>query len=439
MSFSLFRTIINKFLDKVRQLLPDSIRRIIRQHILVPIRRFTGPHIPIAMITGTKGKTTTTRMLAHILTLSGHQVGYCSTDGIVINGEYINTIDSSGYKGAGIVLSNPTITAAVLETARGDLLRVGLYRDRCTAAALLNVEKEQIGIDGIDNLEQMAKLKQKVINASRGVVVLNADNPQCVNLIGDYAPERVVLFSLREHNLIVQQHIQKGGSAFIQQTIEQNCYIVRLNKNTCIPVLSIKDLPSSLGGIFTQNIANAMAAAALADGMAVPLDTIKASLQTFDNSLEHSPGRFNFLDGYSQTIFLDCAVNVPACTALIKSLEKLNISERKVCMFESAGNRPDWHFSELGEILGAYFDDFICYDIKEFRRGREPGEIPQLLKKSLMDAGISANQINTALGYKDATQQLAQVVGTHDFVVILIANPFDYLPIFKEHFIVHQL
>ena len=187
-------------------------RFVVRKYVIVPLRRVIGRRIPIAMVTGTKGKTTTTRMLAHILSEAGHIVGYTSTDGVVVNGEYLNRYDYADYNGARILLAHPSITAAVLETARGGLLKLGLYRDRCNVAALLNVGREQIGIDGIETLEQMAILKQRVINAARDAVVLNADDVLCTGMINRYPVRRLNLFSLIADNFFVKNHIDMNVS-----------------------------------------------------------------------------------------------------------------------------------------------------------------------------------------------------------------------------------
>jgi len=413
------------------------IRKKLRKYVVAPARRIYIRKIPIAMITGTKGKTTTTRMLAHILTKAGHRVGHTSTDGIVINGEYIIRYDSSGYNGAHTVLSNRTITAAVLETARGNLLKVGLYIDRCDAAALLNVGREQIGIDGINTLEQMSALKQRVINTARRAVVLNADDAQLTRMIEQYPTHRVKLFSLRTDNQFVHNHILKGGTVYILKNSVSGDYIERLDNKSQVTVITIDDLPSSKNGLFPQNIANAMAAAALAEGMGIPLDIIKAGLQSFENTLECSPGRFNFIDGYSQTVLIDSAAQVPSTTALVASLERINVVGRKVCMYVTPGNRPSWQYTELGEILGPHFDRFVCYELEEYRRGRAPGEISNLLKAGLVHAGISPDRIYTAQGYIDATKQLSKIVGENDLVVILMVNIHEYLPVFREHFAAH--
>ena len=413
-------------------------RRRLRRYVFVPARRVFGRRIPIAMITGTKGKTTTTRMLAHILTQAGHRVGFASTDGAVINGQYVNRKDCAGYPGAHTILSDRSVTAAVLETARGGLIRNGLYVDRCHVAALLNVGGEQIGIDGIDTLEQMAALKQRVINAARDTVVLNADDTQCCALIGHYPSSRVVLFSLSEDNPIVHDHIQKGGTAYFVHDFGQGAFIERRGSRSKVAVLSIANLPSSCNGLFPQNIANAMAAAALADGLGVSMETVKTALESFENSLEHSPGRFNFLRGYSQTVIVDEACSVPACTPLMESLSRIIVGGRRVCVIHTPGNRPGWHYTELGEVLGPHFDHFVCFELERYRRGRAVGEISDLLKAGLMEAGVHADHIDTAREFTDATRQLSRIVGRDDLVAILGLNVHEFLPVFRKEFAAHD-
>jgi cyanophycin synthetase len=253
-------------------------------------------------------------------------------------------------------------------------------------------------------------------------------------LIGHYPSHRVILFSLVADNQLVHDHVNRGGTAYIRNNLSEDDRIERLDRDSGTPVISIAQLPSGENGLFPQNIANAMAAAALSEGMAIPIETVRVALRTFRNSLEQSPGRFNMLEGYSQTILLDNAIHVPSCAALINSLEGMNVSGRRICMYETMGNRPDWHYTELGETLGPHFDRFICYDHVQHRRGRAPGEIPDLLKAGLINAGVSPDCVDTARGYTDATKELMRVVGDNDLVVILTGCAYRFLPVFLENF-----
>ena len=221
------------------------LRGIVRRNILVPGRRIWGRQIPIAMITGSKGKTTTSRMLADILDIAGYTVGLASTDGVIIDGKYLNRNDDASYYGARAVLTNRSVTAAVLETARGGLIKWGLYVDRCNVAALLNVGKEQIGIDGIETVEEMTSLKQQVINAAKDAVILNADNIHCSRLIDQYAPNKLTLFSIDPENRQIHNHLLNGGKAYVIEPTEEGSTIIRRHKNSKSPSISIKDLPSS--------------------------------------------------------------------------------------------------------------------------------------------------------------------------------------------------
>lgn len=435
---SFFKQVVRKIWKLILPFL-RVLRGKYRRFVLVPSRRVLGPKIPLALVTGTKGKTTTTRMLAHILTKAGHVVGFSTTDGVVVNGEYVNHSDASDYYGARTVLTHPSVTAAVLETARGGLLKFGLYKDRCNVAALLNVGKEQIGIEGIDTLEQMAALKQRVINAAREAVVLNADDALCVGMIGQYRKLRVFLFSMESKNQIVHEHLQNGGTAYVLNREREEERIERWDPQSREPFMSIPELPTAGNGMFPQNIANAMAAAALAEGMGIPLETIKEGLHSFRNSLEQSGGRLHFIEGYTQTILIDFLATVPGSMALAGSLERIEVPGRRICMCTTAGDRQHWHYTEIGEALGSHFDHFICFDVAHYRRGRAPGEISDLLKAAFVTAGVSPECIDTAQEYTDATKQLSRVVGKNDLVVILIPSTHKFMPVFREHFAMHKI
>jgi len=383
------------------------------------------------MVTGTNGKTTTVRMLAYILTWAGHRVGFTSTTGIVINGKQLNREDSAGYKGAKRVVNDETISMVVLEVARGDLLRVGLYRDRCVAAALLNVGREQIEIDGINSVEEMAQLKKQVIDTATGTVVLNADDPQCVRLIKHYPIRKLNLFSTDTANPVIRKHVDKGGIAYVVGSTQSGDTIQRLEGERKMDLLPVDSLPASAKGMFPQNTANAMAAAALAEGMGVSLVVTSQALEKFENTLELSPARFNFIGGYSQTVLLDHAVTIPACANLKNSLKHIPVKGRKICLMDNPGNRPDWHYAEIGQSLGDSFDLIIFFESEDFRRGRAPGEITDSLKVGFIEGGMISESIHVTSDINSAFNMLSQLVQTDDFVAILKcgANPQHILPL----------
>lgn len=424
-------------LRKIMKKMIKKIKKLFRTYTMVPLRQIFPPKIPYAMITGSKGKTTTTRMLAHILSQAGHKVGFCTTDGIVIDGKQISQKDSTGYSSAHKVLTNPSITAGVLETARGDLINKGLYIKRSNVAALLNVGNEQIGMDGINSLEEMALHKKQVIDTAEDAVILNADDSNCISFIDQYPSHILILFSMKTDNELVQKHLQKGGRAYIMNDVKMQ--IERVDKTSRKTLIPIADLPSSGNGIFPQNIANAMAAAALAEGMNITMDTVRSALHTFNNSLEQSLGRLNLLEGYTQTVLLDKAVHIPSAAALVEGLKAMNVPGQRVCMYETIGGRQDWHYAELGEIFGPHFDHFICYEGGYEMKGRTAEDHLSLLKDGLIHAGVSSKQIDTAHGFDEATKKLSKVVGEKDLVVVLTGRPRELLPIFRKNFSMYEI
>ena len=411
------RRVARKTRKKAKRALTEKAGELGRS-LLRPLRRTLRRKIPTAFITGTKGKTTTTHMLAHILSEAGYAVGFASTDGIMIRSELVHEGDLAGYAGAARVLGEPSVSAAVLETARGDLLRRGLYVDRCDVAALLNVGREQIGIDGVHTLEDMAKLKRKVIDAASKTVVLNADDHLCRQLMAEFSSDRTTVFSFNARSRTVQEHLERGGVVICldESEIPQ---IVRLQGQKAQTIVYVSDIPATWGGVVRHNIANAMAAVALADGLGLRLETIRTSLHSFGTTTEQSPGRFNIIRERPFLVILDQAMSPPAAEALARCLVTLDVKGRRRCMLTSAGNRPDWHYAELVAALAKSFDHFVCYEWEFFRRGRAPGEITGLLKKELLRQGVEPDSIDAAHDCESGLRTLSAKSTPGDLVVVL--------------------
>lgn len=420
-----------------RRALRQEVIKVLRRVFLLPIRRVWRRNIPVAMITGTKGKTTTSRMLAWILGETGFDVGLATTDGVRIGCNDVYHADLAGYPGHALVLENRSVTAAVLETARGGLLNFGLYTDRCDVAALLNVGREHIGVDGIETVKQMAELKRTVIDAARKAVVLNADDPLCRNLIGNYPVDRTIIFSIHSSSPAVAEHLQRGGRAYCLRE-RPDRQIIRLHGDDVRSVISIDELPSAWGGIVRHNIANAMAAAALAEGLGISFEKIRTALSTFKNTIEQSPGRFNIVQHHPFLLILDHACSPPAAQSLAGCLAQVNVPGRRHCMLMSAGNRADWHFRELTAALVDGFDHFVCYEQEEFRRGRAPGEIASLLKSGLMLHDVPASSIDVANDYETGLETLSARTEPGDLVVILAGPERGTIPLVERAFAAHN-
>lgn len=409
---------INIFSSPQRKKRRRARRRLFRKIFYHPFRRNRYHHIKTAMITGTKGKTTTTRMLAHIMKLAGETVGYNTTDGIVIDDNTIKKSDSSGYDSHARVLNDSSVTAAIMETARGGLIKFGLYTDRCDVAALINVGADHIGEDGIDSVEQMAKHKQQVINCATKRIVLNADDILCREMISDYPTELTTLFSFNSESSVVKQHLSSGGKAFCINNSDEPT-ILYLHTNRQKEIIKVSDIPASWNGVFKHNIANAMAAASLAEGLGVSLEVIAAGLGDFQPSIEQSPGRSNVIEKYLFKLVLDNAVQPPSARALMESLKQVNVDGKRVCALTTPGNREDAHYDDYAKELHKSFDKFIIFERDEWQRRRDPGEITKLLKASLLKQNIDSDRIYEVENYCEALELMSDIVMPGDLAVIL--------------------
>ena len=273
--------------------------------------------IPIIAVTGTNGKTTTVRMIAHILKFMGRRVGMTSTDGIVVDGRLIKKGDMSGPKSAQMVLQNPTVDTAVFEVARGGILREGLGYDRNDVAVVTNVTGDHLGLGGIDSIGQLANVKAVVVEAvpRTGTAVLNADDPHVARM-GRHCAGRVVYFTMATEKGVdgydrVDGHTGRGGAAFVlQETPDGELVGLRLGSRT-MPVLYTHLIPATFGGRARMNVANALAAAAAAWAAGAHLHDIRQGLRTFSTSFFQAPGRLNLLEvGGGVRVVIDYCHNV---------------------------------------------------------------------------------------------------------------------------------
>lgn len=393
--------------------------------------------IPTAMITGTKGKTTTSLMLSSILATAGHTVGNATTEGVSIGGEQILAGDSAESHGASILLQDPTVTAAVLETARGGLLQGGMYLDRCDVAALLNVGREQIGMNGIETLDEMAALKAKVLDAARKAVLLNADDPRCASLAPSCrARVRTILFSMIPDSPEIEAHLAAGGEAIGLQPVAGRETIVHWHDREMTPLIGAAAFPASLGGIIRPNVANAMAASGLAIGLGLSPEPIRDGLARYEITVESSRGRFNFVEGFPVRILFDRAADSPALAAAVSVIEALAPAGRRFCVLTAPGNRPDSHFEECAAIVAGHFDKFLCYEHEQYRRGKPPGEIAARLSRGLAAAGVETGSILISASGNEAAKIIAAAADPGDFVVVFgwsVANSVErYRAAFRE-------
>ncbi|RZV98281.1 MAG: cyanophycin synthetase, partial [Rhodobacteraceae bacterium] len=325
--------------------------------------------IPIAAVTGTNGKTTTARMLAHILKMEGHTVGMTTTDGVYIDGQLSVEGDMTGPVSARMILRDPVIDAAVLETARGGMLRSGLGFSECNVACCLNVASDHLGLKGIDTLDQLAELKRVPVEIAQDAAVLNADDPRCLQMADYTEAEYVCYVTMNPAHPLVKEHIQAGGRAVV---LEQgmNGHMVTIYDNMRhIPLMWTHLIPATLEGRATHNVQNAMFAAAMAYNMEVSLEHISQGLKTFGSSFFQAPGRMNIFDEHPFKVILDYAHNPAAVKAMCDVVDRLDVAGKRIVVLAAPGDRRDEDITEIGHAAAGHFDLYICRR-DDYRRGR---------------------------------------------------------------------
>ena len=352
----------------------------------------TPARVPIASITGTNGKTTTTRMVAHIFKMARHKVGVATTDGVYIDGRLTVEGDMTGPVAARMVLRDPSVDVAVLETARGGLLKRGMGYRRCDVGAVLNVAADHLGLRGIDTIEDMARVKRIVIEAAKDTAVLNADDPLCLKM-ADYAEaEHLCYVTMNCTHPLVKEHIRAGGRAVVLEEGAGGEMITLYDNGAHMPLLWAHLIPATLEGRAVHNVQNAMFAAAMTYSMGVKLEDIRQGLLTFDTTYFQVPGRMNIFTEHPFKVILDYGHNPAAVQAMVELVERMEPKGRRCVVLAAPGDRRDEDIVQIARLCAGRFDRYICRR-DDVLRGRQPDEVPELLKRSLLEGEVPAEQI----------------------------------------------
>jgi cyanophycin synthetase len=369
--------------------------------------------VPIVSVTGTNGKTTTTRMISHILKTRGMRVGMTTTDGIYIDDNCIMKGDTTGPASAKMLLTDKSIDVAVLETARGGIIRSGLGYDLADIGVLTNISEDHIGLDGVNSLEDMLHVKSLIIEAvkSNGHVVLNADDQMVVQAAG-HSKASIIYFSLQEDNLIVHKHISDGGIAVF---LKDN-YITLATGNGLLKSLSIIQVPSVYGGKLKYNIENCLAAFSAAYALNIPLQIIERALTSFYCNEIHNPGRFNIFNIRDFRVVVDYGHNLAGYASITEAVKKMGGS-RLIGIIGAPGDRSDSSIHSMGKIAGKSFHQII---IKEDRvlRGRQAGEVSHLLMKGVLSSGLPKHAVTMIRNEDEALRAAIQNAAAGDIIVV---------------------
>ena len=337
--------------------------------------------IPVVAVTGTNGKTTTARLIAHLFTAQGMRVGMTNTDGVYVNGRQIDSGDCSGPKSARNVLLHPEVDAAVFETARGGILREGLGFDRCQVAVVTNIGAgDHLGLNYITTVEDLAVLKRVIVQnvAATGYAVLNATDP-IVAAMASSCPGKIIFFASDRHHPVMATHRAQG-----HRTVYVDGDSVVAAEGSWRETIHLRDVPITRNGKIGFQVENVMASVAAAWGAGLPWQTIRRGLSGFVNDSDNAPGRFNLMDFKGATVIADYGHNPDAMRALVAAVDALPGNRRSV-VISGAGDRRDEDIREQTVILGAAFDDVILYQ-DAAQRGRGDGEVMALLREGLAGA-----------------------------------------------------
>ena len=329
--------------------------------------------IPIVSITGTNGKTTTTRLIAHIFKQTDKTIGYTTTDGTYIDNYLVEKGDNTGPQSAQLILQDPTVDVAVLETARGGILRSGLAFDRCDVSVVLNVAADHLGIGDIDTLEQMAHLKSVVAEVTdpNGYAVLNADDPLTLKM-AERVDSKVAYFSMKPESDLIREHTQNGGLA----AVYEDGYLTVLDGQTQVRIEEGAKVPITLGGKAPFMIANALAACLSAYAQGVQPEEIRRGLATFQASVGQTPGRMNLFNLGDYHVLIDYAHNPASYEALGGFIG--NWPGPCIGVVGGPGDRRDEDFILLGKLAAEFFDEIIVKEDDD-TRGRPRGEAADLI------------------------------------------------------------
>ena len=373
--------------------------------------------IPIAAVTGTNGKTTTARMLAHIQKLAGHHVGLTSTDGVYIDGQRTVAGDMTGPLATRMVLSDPSVDVAVLEIARGGLLRAGMGVRHCDVGAVLNVKADHLGLRGIGTLGQLSEVKRIVVEVARDTAILNADDPLCLKMADYTQAKQLCYITMNPTHELVREHIQAGGRGIVLEAGIKGQMITLYDHGAHIPLLWTHLIPATLEGRAIHNVQNAMFAAALAFSMGLKLEDIRHGLRTFDTTFFQAPGRMNIYDEHPFKVILDYGHNPAAVEVMCELVKRLDVDGQRLCVLAAPGDRRDEDIADIGRIAAGHFDRYICRR-DDHLRGRKPDEVPQLLRDSLAANGVPPDRIQMIPDEQAAVDMALREADAGDLVLI---------------------
>jgi cyanophycin synthetase len=353
--------------------------------------------------------------------MAGFVVGQTGTDAVYIDGNVTVKGDFTGPKAASMVLRDPTVDMAVLETARGGIVRAGLGYRYCDVGAVLNVTSDHLGLGGVDTVQGLADVKRLVVEVAKDTAVLNADNEYTLRMAANTEAKHICWVTRQPAHPLVREHIRLGKRAV---TLEQGLngeQIVIYDNGSQMPLIWTHLIPATVEGKALHNVENAMFCAAMAYALGLSLDQIRTGLRTFDNTFFQSPGRMNIFDEHGFRVILDYGHNEAAVGAMVDLVERLKPLGRRIVCVTCPGDRRDEDVRGIANRVAGHFDHYLCHS-DDNPRGRAPDEVPKLLKAALIEAGVASEQIELAESESASVEAALGMARPTDLVLVFCDN-----------------
>ncbi len=377
----------------------------------------TPSRVPIAAITGTNGKTTTARMLAHVTKMAGYTPGLTTTDGVYIDGQRTVQGDMTGPVSARMVLADPMIDIAILETARGGLIRSGMGVPEVNVGAVLNVQSDHLGLKGIDTLEQLAEVKRIIVEVAKDCAVLNADDPLVARMSGYTEAKNICYVTMNPQHGLVREHIRAGGRACALEAGVNGQMITLYDRGSHIPLVWTHLIPATLEGRALHNVQNAMFAAALAYSLGIKLDAIRQGLRTFDSTFFQAPGRMNVFNEHPFKVLFDYGHNAHAVGMMADLALRLDVTGRRIVVLAGPGDRRDDDLRAIADAVAGKFDHYVCRR-DDSLRDRAPDEVPRIQAAALRAHGVPESAISIIPDEQEAIEAALQMGRPGDLLLV---------------------